>query len=160
MATEEQRRRLRSLMAYLLDHEADIRYAQVRPMREVRLTWPEAQHRLQHGPGLTFDCSESVTCLCRWAGLHDPNGNGYNGHGYTGTLLGHLPHYTSPASARVGALAVFGPGTGEHVAMVYAPGSNPLMWSHGSTAGPQLIRLASEARLHAPPVTFLSIAAL
>lgn len=112
------------------------------------------------GRGVTMDCSEAVTCLCKWAGLHDPNGNGYNGQGYTGTLLAHLPHYSDPAAAMVGALVVFGPGTGEHVVMVMEPGADPLLFSHGSEAGPVPIRLSAERRGHHPPVTFLSIAHL
>ena len=134
-------------------HRAAIHYAQVRPMRSVHLAKPVYP--------LTMDCSEAVTCLCKWAGLKDPNGLGYNGKGYTGTLLDHLPHYFRAANAMVGALVVFGPGTGEHVAMVREPDHrNPLLWSHGSEAGPVFVRLHDEAELHAPPVIFLSIASL
>lgn len=147
-------------MAYLLDHEADIHYAQVRPMRTVHLSESQAVHSLQHGPGLTMDCSESVTCLCKWAGLHDPNGLGYSGRGYTGTLLDHLPHYSKPAGAEVGALVVFGPGTGDHVAMVMEPGTDPVLWSHGEEHGPRRVPLSIERAVHRPPVTFLSIASL
>lgn len=35
------------------------------------------------------DCSESSTLCYRWAGLPDPNGNAYDGTGYTGTLIEH-----------------------------------------------------------------------
>jgi len=111
MASDAQRDHLRSL----------IHYAQIRPMRTVHLSETDMRHRLDHGGSLTMDCSEAVTCLCKWAGLHDPNGHGYDGSGYTGTLLSHLPHYSDPRKARLGALVVFGPGAGDHVCMVLQP---------------------------------------
>jgi hypothetical protein len=153
VATTAQRAKLATLMRDLVKHEPQVHYAQIRPMRSVRLTKPAYP--------LTMDCSEAVTCLCKWAGLTDPNGLGYNGHGYTGTMLDHLPHYYNPANALPGALVVFGPGTGEHVAMVLKPAHhNPLLFSHGLERGPLLIRLHDEADYHPPPVTFLSIAGL
>ena len=153
MTTPAQRAKLAALMDATHAHRAQIHYAQVRPMRNVQLARPVYP--------LTMDCSEGVTCLCKWAGLHDPNGLGYNGKGYTGTLLDHLPHYFRPANAMTGALVVFGPGTGEHVAMVREPDHrNPLLWSLGSEVGPVFVRLHDEAQEHAPPVTFLSIAGL
>ena len=140
-------------MHELVKHEPQIHYAQIRPMRTIHLSKPVYP--------MTMDCSESVTCLCKWAGLKDPNGLHYNGSGYTGTLLDHLPHYFNPANAQTGALVVFGPGTGEHVCMVLTPDHrNPLLFSHGQEAGPILIRLHDEAQAHPPPVTFLSIASL
>ena len=140
-------------MRDLLRHEPQVHYAQVRPMRNVHLTHPVYP--------MTMDCSESVTMLCKWAGLQDPNGLKYNGSGYTGTLLDHLPHYYNPAHANVGALVVFGPGTGHHVAMVIEPDArNPLLWSHGQERGPIQVRLHDEAQYQPPPVTFLSIAKL
>ena len=153
MATPAQREHLAVLMHELLAHERQIHYAQIRPMRSVHLQHPVYP--------LTMDCSESVTCLCKWAGLQDPNGLGYDGSGYTGTLLDHLPHYYDPGNADVGALVVFGPGTGQHVTMVLEPDHrNPLLWSHGSESGPRLVRLHDEAQAHLPPVRFLSIAHL
>jgi hypothetical protein len=153
MATPAQRSRLVALMDALIAERAEIHYAQIRPMRTIHLTRPAYP--------MTMDCSEAVTCLCKWAGLKDPNGLHYNGSGYTGTMLDHLPHYHNPANANAGALVVFGPGTGEHVGMVLEPDHrNPLLFSHGSEAGPVAIRLHDEAQYHAPPVTFLSIAAL
>lgn len=129
-------------------------------MRTVKLTEAQLRARLEEGRGVTMDCSEAVTCLCRWANLRDPNGNAYNGHGFTGTLLAHLPHYRDPKLAHVGALVVFGPGTGDHVAMVYSRGADPMLWSHGAEGGPRKVRLSHEAAVHRRPVTFLSIADL
>ena len=160
MATDAQRRHLHQLMGYLLAHEPQIHYAQVRPMRTVGLSEAQLRQRLDAKGYISMDCSEAVTCLCKWAGLRDPNGNHYNGSGYTGTLLAHLPHYSDPRKAKVGALCVFGPGTGEHVAMVIEPGATPVMWSHGGESGPIRISFERERALHRRPATFLSIAAL
>lgn len=160
MATEAQRNHLLHLMRYLLGHEPQIHYAQVRPMRTVHLREAQLHALLGAGRSITMDCSEAVTCLCRWAGLHDPNGLHYDGYGYTGTLLDHLHHYSDPHRAEVGALAVFGPGSGDHVAMVMEPGADPLLWSHGSEGGPRRVRLSVERAVHRKPVTFLSISPL
>lgn len=147
----------------LLAHEPQVHYAQIRPM-STRVLADEAalSAALVHaGGGIVMDCSEAVTLLCRLAGLKDPNGLGYDGSGYTGTLLDHLPHYHDPKGANVGALVVFGPLTGDHVAMVMERDRlNPLLWSHGAERGPRAVTLAHEAAVHRPPVTFLSIAAL
>jgi hypothetical protein len=103
-----------------------------------------------------------VTELLHWVGCTDPNGLHYGYAGYTGTMLKYLPHYTSPKAAGVGALVVYGPGTGEHVAMVHTPDpvhGNPLLASHGRP-GLDFVYLRDESSWHKPPVTFLSIAHL
>lgn len=160
MATDAQRLHLRHLMSYLLEHEPQVHYAQQRPMDATR--WTEAQLRAVLGDGgsISMDCSEAVTALCKWADLRDPNGRHYDGTGFTGTLLAHLPHYTDPARARTGALVVFGPAPGEHVAMVYWPGADPVLWSHGGESGPRKLRLSTARAAHRRPATFLSIADL
>jgi hypothetical protein len=110
-----------------------------------------------------FDCSGCVTCIYKWAGLKDPNGLGYKHGGYTGTMLAHLPHYANPKRARVGALVVFGPATGEHVAMVDTAdkvNGDPLLFSHGARGLTGPIRLHREKRFHDPPVTFLDVSGL
>jgi hypothetical protein len=160
MATDAQRKHLHALMAYTLTHEPQIHYAQTRPMRTVRLSEAELHTLLSHGHSVTMDCSEGVTCLCKWAGLRDPNGSHFDGYGYTGTLLAHLPHYTAASKAKVGALCVFGPAPGDHVAMVMEPGRDPLMWSHGYEGGPRKVRFSAERAIHRRPATFLSIASL
>jgi len=128
--------------------------------RTFNLSEQQLEHLLRGGGGVQMDCSEAVTEVCRWAGLRDPNGLGYRYAGYTGTLLKHLPHYSDPAAAFVGALVVFGPYPGEHVSMVYERGTDPVLWSHGREQGPDLYRLSVERGWHSPPVTFLSIAHL
>ncbi len=153
MATPAQRATLVRLARELLRHEPQVHYAQTRPY-PVYLTKPRYP--------LVVDCSSAVILLCKWAGLDEPNGfPAYNGYGYTGTLKAHLPHYFEPHRARAGAIIVFGPGTGEHAAMVLEPDpTNPLLFSHGMERGPIAIRLHDEAQYHNPPTTFLSIAAL
>lgn len=160
MATAASRAHLHALMRWTVDHEPQVHYAQIRPMRTVHFREQELATLLDGGHSITMDCSEGVTVLCKLAGLADPNGNGYDGTGFTGTMLGHLPHYSKPSGADVGALVVFGPGSGDHVAMVYTPGADPLLWSHGAENGPRLVRLSAERAVHRPPVTFLSVAAL
>lgn len=160
MATDAQRAHLHALMAWTVEQEPLIHYAQVRPMRTRGFREQELATLFDAGHSIAMDCSEGVTLLCRLAGLADPNGQGYDGTGYTGTLLSHLPHYTKPGAAAIGALVVFGPDTGDHVAMVYTAGSDPLLWSHGAENGPRLVRLSVEKAVHRAPTTFLSVAAL
>lgn len=160
MATDLQREHMKGLMDWLVRNEPLIDYTQVRPMRTRNLTEQGLLDTFRAGHHIAMDCSESVTMICRMAGLSDPNGLSYNGAGYTGTLLERLTHYSQPQSANVGALVVFGPGTGEHVCMVVMPGANPLLFSHGQNAGPAFIRLSDEAKYHHSPVTFLDISHL
>src|ERR1700675_1371723 len=118
MATASQRSQLARVMDVPVREGAAVHYAQRRPMRTRTITSLHLlQQALQSPRGVTMDCSESVTLLCRLAGLSDPNGFGYDGTGYTGTLLHHLPRYTDASKANVGALVVFGPGSGHHVCM-------------------------------------------
>lgn len=146
----------------LISHEPLVHYSQVRPYPVV--TFATVLALLKSGTGIRLDCSDSVTLLCKWGGLRDPNlpHHDYDGFGYTGTLLdGICPHYSNPARALPGALVVFGPGTGEHAAMVLeSHPTNPLLFSHGFEGGPLAIRLHDEAQYHNPPTTFLSVAAL
>lgn len=165
MVTPEQRAQLHDLMGLLIAHANLCGY----PSQDVRgtadaktftLTRAQAEARLTQGLQLTFDCSGAVTCMCKWAGIEDPNGLDYRYEGYTGTMLKALPHYTNPSGANVGALVVFGPGTGQHVAMVYERGHDPVLFSHGERGYCGPIRLSQERLFHSPPVTFLSIAGL
>jgi hypothetical protein len=163
VATEAKRRELAALMDYFVRQEPLVHYGQVRPMptRTIR-TLVELHAKVETRAGITMDCSESVTLLCKLAGLSDPNGLRYDGAGNTETMLGHLSHYYSPRSAGVGALVVFGVGhlATEHVCMVRRTGSDPLLFSHGQERGPFLIPLSVEKRYHVAPYTFLSIAKL
>jgi hypothetical protein len=156
---------MKELMDLLLHYEPQVRY----PVHDIRgpkdaatfrLTEPGLRSKLKLGGEIQFDCSQAVTQICKWAGLDDPNGLDYKWPGYTGTLLAHLKHYSRAQSAGVGALVVYGPGTGEHVSMVYEPGTDPTLWSHGSDGGPILVRLSQQRQWHHSPVTLLNISRL
>jgi hypothetical protein len=161
MATPEQRHQLARVMDLLVRETARVHYRQTRPMQTRAIHSLHLLQQALYSPhGVTMDCSESVTLLCHVVGLDDPNGFDYDGTGYTGTLLHHLPHYSAPENAGVGALVVFGPGSGDHVCMVRHTGSDPVLFSHGSERGPIWIRLSDEKRYQHPPTTFLSIKSL
>lgn len=160
MASQGQRQHLRYLMEWTLLHTADIHYAQVRPMKTIHLYEHDLQSIFANGGGITMDCSEGVTLLCKLAGLRDPNGRGYDGFGFTGTLLSYLPHYYDPKHANVGALVVYGSGSGHHVSMVLEPGHDPLLWSHGRESAPERRRLSDQKKSLGGPVTFLNISKL
>lgn len=108
----------------------------------------------------TTDCSGFVTIMAKWSGAPDPNGLGYDGQGYTGTLLEHLPHIAK-AESLPGDLVVMGPGTGEHVVVLIQAGTvaDPLVVSHGQESDPCRVALSVETAGHAPPVTFLRLQA-
>lgn len=173
MTTKAERAHMHEIMALLLNHEPQVHY----PRKDIRgaadaATWKltEAQLRakLAAGGTIMFDCSQAVTQVCRWGGLDDPNKMGYatwpSGvpKAYTGTLLAALPHYTDPKGAGVGAIFVYGPGTGDHASMLYGDPftKDPLLWSHGFDGGPVLIRLSAQRKQHRPPVTILNISRL
>lgn len=165
MTTKAERAHMHDLMDLLLQHEKQVRYPihDIRGVKDAatfRLTEPGLRSKLKLGGEIMFDCSQAVTQICKWAGLDDPNGLGYAWPGYTGTLLASRPHYSLAKSAGVGAIVVYGPGTGEHASMVYTPGRDPLLWSHGMDAGPVLIRFSAQRKMHRSPATFLSIAKL
>lgn len=166
MATPTQRLHLLALMGYMYAHRAQLDY----PPDDIR-TWRDNQswlmseqtldHVLQGGGRWQGDCSEYGSYLLRLAGCWR-----WNGPGYTGSHLQLLPVYEDARAAMVGALVIFGPGTGHHEAMVKKPdpaGGNPLLSSHGR-AGLDEVRLkdlaASQAQSGYPGVRFLSIAHL
>jgi len=124
-------------------HEPRIHYGEVRPIPFGR--------RLP----LTTDCSGFVTICYYLAGAEDPNGRGYDGAGYTGTLLGWLPRI-HPAEARCGDLVVWGTWPGRHVAIVLEPGDDPLLCSHGQERGPLAIAYSAECTLQPRVVTWLA----
>ena len=156
---------MRELMLYLVKHERQIHY----PLHDVRgaadaATWrlslKQLYAKLAGGGSIQFDCSQSSTQLFKWLNLKDPNGLDYRYPGYTGTMLEHLRHYSNPEDAYVGALCVFGPGTGHHVSVVYEHGADPLLWSHGREGGPELVRLSNQRTYQPTPVTFLNVSRL
>jgi hypothetical protein len=120
-------------------NEPKLHYQQRRPMKCLGIP-PEN--------GFTADCSEHSTAAYFWAreatgvAVPDPNHSGYNGYGYTGTLVDN-PRVSG--SYRVGDLGIYGASTGstEHVVTCYQAGdaSSSLWCSHGSEAAPYAVRL-------------------
>jgi hypothetical protein len=100
------------------------------------------------GKGFTCDCSGHSTSTYYWAQqelgvtVPDPNGNAYNGYGYTGTLINN-PKVGAPY--KVGDLALYGPSTGDtsHVCTCMIAGSaDESVWcSMGSEAAPYSVDL-------------------
>lgn len=162
MVTDTQRRHMVRL-AELLDQNARlVNYAEVRPMSTAHLTESQLRQRFEAGERITCDCSESVTLICRLAGLRDPNGLRYDGEGYTGTMLSHLEHFDDWTKVHEGTLIVFGAYPGEHVVMVTKPnGENPEVYSHGSYSDHAIWSFDTERTYHeGQAVTLLAIADL
>ena len=160
--TYTQRNHLVRLARLLNKYAAQVDYAEVRPMSTTHITESQLRCRFQSGGHITCDCSESVTLMFRLAGLKDPNGLNYDGYGYTGDMLDHLPIFTDWAEVHEGTLIIFGPGTGTHVVMVVQPnGDNPQVYSHGSHANSAIWDLNTERTYHpGENVRLLSIADL
>ena len=125
-------------------NEPRIHYGQIRPMPLTRAL------------PLTTDCSGFVTLCYYLAGAPDPNGLGYSGRGWTGTLLRHL---AETDVARAGDIVVFGAYPGRHCAIVLRGGADPLLASHGMERGPVAIRFSAEAAIQQASATWLSLEA-
>lgn len=77
------------------------------------------------------DCSGFDTWTYKSGGAPDPNGFGYNGYGFTGTMIEHGTEISTPV---VGCLVFYGHPI-SHVALYIGNGR---VISHGSEAGPNL----------------------
>lgn len=126
-----------ALVQYAKDsiaNEPKIHYSQNRPMTHLGVPPSE---------GFTADCSGHSTGCYFEAGWPDPNGNNYNGSGYTGTQIGN-PKYTG-TDFQIGDLALYGtsPGNTTHVVTCYIAGNNTTArWvSHGSESAPYPVQL-------------------
>lgn len=170
MATVRSRAHAKAVMLWLIENENAIGYSQgPRRMELVSLTEQELADGIAAGKSFLADCSGFATAVHKLAGFGDPNGLGYNGTGYTGTMLDHLPHYADPAGADVGALVVWRSSAkpdGYHVAIMLTPGQDPWLCSHGGDDGPKKIRLSTETaaqkQMHGPAVetVFLNVSEL
>lgn len=127
--TPEQRVReaIVAAAAYWYSHRSQIMYSQYRPFQRGRPPWVPSR----------WDCSGFVTCCYEAGGAPDPNGRGYDGLGYTGTLIEHGSP-VAKANLKAGDLVFYGSSWGKpgfpagsptHVA-VYA--GNGLVYSMGS----------------------------
>lgn len=91
------------------------------------------------------DCSAFVTYCYNWAGAPDPNGQGYNGTGYTGTLLAN-GQPIDVSQVIPGDVVVYGPGTGEHTALIVRGGPDPLTVSMGQQGDPNYVLVSQDGR--------------
>jgi cell wall-associated NlpC family hydrolase len=123
--------------------EPRIHYGQVRPFPLTREL------------PLTTDCSGFATLCYFLAGAPDPNGRGYDGYGWTGTLLEAMENIDHRAVLH-GDIVVWGEYPGHHCAIVLQPGADPLLASHGQERGPIEIAFSTESRYQPPEVTWLS----
>lgn len=145
--TPTEKKQARSLMAsYLLRAtrtNASKHYSQRRPMTHLFQS-PDQEW--------TADCSGYVTGAFAWAErftkftVEDPNGLGYTGWGFTGTLLSHNFRHQVPEGRTyfVGDIALYGPASRTKHTVICRKGGNAStsVWSsHGSEAGPYDVRL-------------------
>jgi len=156
--------------AHVPDHRADVvKWANWCIAHKALFDYSEGANRMsmihmtpgQTSQRITADCSASCTGIYKWAGADDPNGSGYNGQGFTGTLLEHMHHVTI-AQAKPGDLIVYGPGTGTHVQLILERIYPTDFWtfSHGHQGAPDRVRHSDSATWMSqhghPGVTFLS----
>ena len=108
-------------------------YAQVRPIAPLGVPPNE---------GGTTDCSGHATCAYFWAGAPDPNHRGFDGYGYTGTLVEN-PKVVAPY--QVGDLGIYGESVSNttHVVTCHQAGNDAsALWcSHGSEGAPCAVKL-------------------
>lgn len=131
--------KMRTLLAdakYLIAHRSLVNYSQAVRMQIVRVPVrfnPPALTRY-----IYEDCSSSITGLYWLAGLPDPNGLGYNGYGYTGTMAAHgrvvWQRGQSLGLLRPGDLIFYGGGWPHHHVTMYLGGGR--VFSHGTNTGP------------------------
>lgn len=127
----DRRRAVVAAMLLLYHHRAAVHYTQGF-QRMIGIT---ANLRPPRFP-VYADCSAAATWAYFVAGAPDPNGAGYNGTGYTGTLARHGRKVTLDV-AKPGDLVFYGPRwPWQHVA-VYVGGGKVI--SHGSEGGPYLL---------------------
>ena len=96
---------------------------------------------------ISCDCSAWVTICYRWAGAPDPNGLGYNGYGYTGSLLANTQGvHIAQSSAQPGDIVVYGNPPGVHTAIIVEAGADPLTVSMGQQGDPNFCRVSQDGR--------------
>ena len=145
--TPNEKKKARATIAkYLLEceaHEASKHYTQHRPM-----------NHLGRAPNQAWDadCSGYATGALYWADkwlpfpIEDPNGLGYSGWGYTGTLLSHNIRHQVPVDRKffVGDMASYGPASRtRHVVICSKAGTiATARWSSfGSERGPNHVEI-------------------
>lgn len=126
MATHH-RRDFVTELDWMLAAHAGIAYAMTRPIPLHAIVY-------RHTPFAT-DCSGLITGAAYASCCPDPNGLGYNGQGFTGTILAHATPIRRE-DLRAGDLIVFGGGTGDHVVAVHTMAPDPIVFSHGHQGAP------------------------
>lgn len=143
---------VKSWMDWALANEGSYHYRQIRPI-------PVKAAAARKLPVCT-DCSGTATITAFVGHFPDPNGNDFNGYGFTGTIRAHAKRI-SLAAAEIGDYIVLGKGNGSHVVQVYKPHStNPVVFSHGQENGPRLYTLDQQVRAHGSYYTVHSIASV
>jgi hypothetical protein len=131
-----------TIMSYMHTHSSQMGYMEVRSPDDIMsshgISWTAFMAFIARGGTIIMDCSESITTICRWAGLKDPNGPNYNynGYGNTQTMMDYLPHIAL-RDVHEGSIIVFGgPMSEQHAIMVVAANpndpENPTVFSHGA----------------------------
>ena len=124
-------------------------YDEIRPIPQVR------PHELPTTGEIVTDCSGFATMAYQYAGAPDPNGNHYDGAGFTGTLLAHGTPITKP-NVLPGDLIVFGEAPGHHVVVFIEVWHGAYMVaSNGKQGDPAVTFLHREQAYQPSPVTFL-----
>jgi hypothetical protein len=146
------RRAMVECCTWAIEHRSEITYGQVRP---IPVNLPKFYLPF------TTDCSGFVTMMAKWSGNPDPNGSDFDGQGYTGTMLSHLPHVPLHQTVR-GDLAVFGGYPGLHVVSFLDGGnhdSNPPVASLGGPGDPNRYLLSDVMSFFGQnsAVTYLSL---
>ena len=116
-AAETQEQKIRGLIVaeavWMLANRGMFVYRQFRP-------YPSSLRILQARD--ECDCSSSCTLWYKAGGAVDPNGLGYSGQGYTGTLWGRGEAVQTPAPTDLCFYGNMGNGIPSHVAMCVEPG--------------------------------------
>jgi len=142
---KRKRARIVAVARWGVAHQPQIHWDEIRPI-------PVQKAGVLHKLPFTTDCSGSCVIWFRSAAAPDPSGNAYSGQGFTGSFLTHGKQVNHPAA---GDIVVYGSGTGHHAALCVSGGPDPLTVSHGSEAGPLLIRVSAERKYQPPGVTYL-----
>ena len=154
LATDEIRNQMVSNAEWAIEHTSSIHYEESRPM--------PITIAIHHLP-ITTDCSGFATMMAKWAGAPDPNGRGYDGSGFTGSLLSHLPHIGGQDAKRGDLVVLYKVdgdlADGDHVVILLqdvAGHPDPFVASHGREDGPSRQPLSLEtSSFTGKPATFL-----
>jgi hypothetical protein len=130
----QQRKTGKAAMNYLLSVKNSVIYPPIRDGQIVRtqsicdiVTLPQLHARVMSKGGMVADCSQTSqvilqVALGRRLASYDVT---------TEWFLENLPHYHDPSEAFICGPVVWGNEPGHHMALVFARGINPIVFSHG-----------------------------